>query len=115
VTFLVAPIMPFMQAIGFGMLMVTSVARSGDLWTQCLQWKPVAWLGTLSYSLYMWQQLFCTRAEVYGLDSVWWLRFPGWILPSLVVAVMSYYLIEMPALRLKKRSSPPPRIIEGIR
>ena len=29
-----------------------------------LEWRPVIWLGTLSYSLYLWQQPFLNRSSV---------------------------------------------------
>jgi peptidoglycan/LPS O-acetylase OafA/YrhL len=53
--------------------------------------KPVAWLGRISYSLYLWQQLF-----VFGHNKPWY----GAIY-AVGVASLSYYLIERPALRLR--------------
>ena len=47
---------------------------------------PLAWIGTVSYSLYIWQQLFMS------FQSPWAMCV---FLP--VVALLSYYLIERPA------------------
>jgi peptidoglycan/LPS O-acetylase OafA/YrhL len=62
-----------------------------------LNWAPVVWLGKVSYSLYLWQELFCSNAALhYGYVLV---------LPSLACAALSYYLIEQPMLRLRDRLS----------
>ena len=60
-------------------------------------------LGTISYSLYLWQQIF--------LSPTGWLA-TGRVLPAcgaaVAVACLSYWLIEKPALRLKNRRGAPP-------
>lgn len=67
---------------------------------RALGWAPLAWLGRLSYSLYLWQQMFVTphhlNATIFG-------RFPLTIVATVVVAVASYYLIEQPCLRLGRK------------
>src|SRR6266496_2822573 len=32
---------------------------------RALNWWPVAWLGRISYSLYLWQELFCSNAALH--------------------------------------------------
>jgi len=56
--------------------------------------KPVAWLGKISYSLYLWQQVF-----VYGERERPWYS----VLLALAMATASYYLVEQPMLRLRER------------
>lgn len=58
--------------------------------------KPVMWLGKISYSLYLWQQLF-----VYGEHSRPW--YFG--LFAVAAASASYYLVEQPMLRLRERKA----------
>ena len=67
-----------------------------------LNWTPVAWIGKISYSIYLWQELFCTNTS---------LRFGySLILPTLAAACLSYYLVEQPMLRLReKRARKQPR------
>lgn len=62
----------------------------------------VAWVGRLSYSLYIWQTFFLhhLNVEVFGHNG-WWNTFPTSWLCILAVAVLSYYCIEQPALRLR--------------
>jgi peptidoglycan/LPS O-acetylase OafA/YrhL len=61
-----------------------------------LNWQPVVWLGTLSYSLYLWQQPFLDR-----YSTNWICAFPQNIVAALVVAAVCHYLIEKPFLRLR--------------
>jgi peptidoglycan/LPS O-acetylase OafA/YrhL len=44
-----------------------------------LNWSPVAWLGRISYGLYLWQELFCSNAALHL----------GLVLPALVCACLS--------------------------
>jgi peptidoglycan/LPS O-acetylase OafA/YrhL len=62
----------------------------------------VAWIGRLSYSLYLWQTFFLHHdsVEVLGHDA-WWNTFPGAWLCILGAAMGSFYGIEQPALRVR--------------
>jgi peptidoglycan/LPS O-acetylase OafA/YrhL len=68
-----------------------------------LNCKWIRHLGELSYSINIWQQLFCADPALYGLGTVWWLSFPGWLVPVFVTAYTSYYLLERPLFRLRSR------------
>jgi peptidoglycan/LPS O-acetylase OafA/YrhL len=64
-------------------------------------WLSHPWLifiGKLSYSIYLWQQMF-----VFTKDPNWgWVRaFPMDLVFAIAAGVASYYLIERPFLRLK--------------
>lgn len=67
----------------------------------CLQVPGSLAIGKLSYSLYLWQQLFLGPREG-GLQAVRW--FPLNLVLTVVFASASYLLIERPALRLKARN-----------
>jgi peptidoglycan/LPS O-acetylase OafA/YrhL len=60
---------------------------------RALSWAPIAWLGRISYSLYMWQELFCSNAAYHLGYSL--------ILPAVACACLSYYAVEKPMLRLR--------------
>jgi peptidoglycan/LPS O-acetylase OafA/YrhL len=66
---------------------------------QALNWAPVAWLGRISYSLYLWQELFCSNAALHLGFSI--------VLPALACACLSYYLVEQPMLRLRDKVTRP--------
>jgi peptidoglycan/LPS O-acetylase OafA/YrhL len=55
---------------------------------------PIAWLGRISYSLYLWQQIF-----FYGGREVY-TQFPANLCLAFLCAVFSFYCIERPAIRL---------------
>jgi peptidoglycan/LPS O-acetylase OafA/YrhL len=54
---------------------------------------PVVWLGKISYSLYLWQQLF-----VFGTHSKPWY----YVFFAVGLASVSYYWVEQPMLRLRE-------------
>ena len=94
---------PTFQGFGFALLMLQSVMPANRKLFSPLNWTWVRHLGVLSYSIYIWQQLFCTRPETFGLGPVWWMTFPGWLLAALVAAHLSYYVLERPLFRLRSR------------
>jgi len=58
--------------------------------------RPVVWLGKISYSLYLWQQLF-----TYGSPHRRWY----FVLFAVGLASASCYLVEQPMLRLRERKA----------
>lgn len=56
--------------------------------------RPVVWLGQISYSLYLWQQLFA-----YGDRHRPWY----FVLFAVALASASYYWVEQPMLRLREK------------
>lgn len=62
-----------------------------------LSWRPVQAVGLASYSLYLWQQVFLARPDLYLKP------LPLWLLP--VAVVLSVVLVEKPFIRLGRRLS----------
>lgn len=60
-----------------------------------LDWAPLRYVGKISFSLYLWQQLF-TSSTTMGTFSALWL---------LPVAMFSYHCIEQPMVRLGRARS----------
>lgn len=86
------------------LLVITLVHRAEGL-ARLLSWKPLRAVGMLSYSLYIWQQLFLTPQDV-----GWWTRFPANLLLLVAAAAGSYHLIEKPAVALGARLTSSARI-----
>lgn len=59
---------------------------------------PVVGLGVISYSVYLWQAPFLFVGR-----SAWWQAPPTNIVLTMVAATGSYFLVERPCLRLRKR------------
>ena len=78
------------------------VCRPNWLVTKFLELSVMRWIGRISYSLYIWQQIFIVPDRY--LDHWTRLRqFPENILMSIGVAAASYYLLEKPLMTLGRR------------
>jgi peptidoglycan/LPS O-acetylase OafA/YrhL len=75
-----------------------SVYHADDAVGAFLNWKPLMFVGVLSYSLYLWQQLFANRTS-----SAWVNAFPQNLIFAVCAGVVSYYVIEKPLLGLRHR------------
>ena len=62
--------------------------------------RPLAFVGLLSYSLYLWQEPFLLPG---GQSRAWTSAFPLNIGCAVLAALASYYLVERPFLKLKNR------------
>jgi peptidoglycan/LPS O-acetylase OafA/YrhL len=60
--------------------------------------KSLSYIGTLSYSIYLWQQLFLNRESPLIINS-----FPLNIIMVALFALISYYLIEKPSLNFRQK------------
>jgi peptidoglycan/LPS O-acetylase OafA/YrhL len=72
-----------------------------------LEWAPIKYIGRISYSLYIWQELFFSGHSNIGfplgvLESSY-LRYAA----TLGIAIASYHLLERPLIRLGHRLAPP--------
>ena len=63
--------------------------------------RPVVFLGTISYSLYLWQGMFLIAAWEH--PTAWWRQWPANLLLSVAVAALSHYLVEKPLIRIGAR------------
>jgi peptidoglycan/LPS O-acetylase OafA/YrhL len=73
-----------------------------------LNWGPIVEIGVLSYSIYIWQTLFlhANNVQIFGTQPGvlhWISSFPGNWVSILVIAWLSYYLVEQPSLQLRSR------------
>ena len=65
----------------------------------------MAWIGQMSYSLYVWHKL-AVAAAAYFRDSAF--CFPVYVGIALLLAVASYYLIERPLISVGRRLAAKP-------
>lgn len=101
---LTVPLGNTLQALGFSLLVLLSIVS--PQYFKPLNWAPIRIIGILSYSVYIWQMLFCSRPEAYGLQHAWFLSFYGWYWAALLAAICSYYGLEKPLMSLRARFRP---------
>lgn len=85
-----------LDAVCCGILILN--ARQIGIWNRVLSWNPLCLLGTWSYSLYLWQQLFLTDYQKPWTGGPI-LAFSA----TFACALLSHYAVENPVLRLKNR------------
>jgi len=81
-------------------VLVISVASGEGLLARSLAWRPLVWLGLISYSLYLWQQP--VRHAIQGSQPL--VELPI----SLLLAFVSYRYVEKHFRRTAPRSTPAP-------
>jgi peptidoglycan/LPS O-acetylase OafA/YrhL len=88
------------QTILLPWLLLGTVLHADGWAGRALEWRPLAWLGRMSYSLYLWQQLFFIGPSPTGLAAMGPLQLWPWnVLGLLVCATASHYLLERPLTR----------------
>jgi peptidoglycan/LPS O-acetylase OafA/YrhL len=65
-----------------------------------LRWGWIQWIGTCSYSIYMWQQLFTGKPTCYNGWTI--AQSPFAIVAIVGCAALSYYLVELPSIRFSR-------------
>ena len=81
------------EALVLTVVVAWCVERPGTAIGRVLNAAPVRWLGIISYSVYLWQQLFFRPHAP-------WPRFAT-AAAALCAAILSFYLVERPSLRLR--------------
>jgi peptidoglycan/LPS O-acetylase OafA/YrhL len=79
-------------------LIEASTRHSSSFAGQFLNWKPVVFVGVLSYSLYLWQQPFLDRHSQAAFAA-----FPLNVVLAVGAALASYFLVERLFLGLRRR------------
>jgi peptidoglycan/LPS O-acetylase OafA/YrhL len=83
-------------------LIVQAVSLSSRSYFSWLEWPFMRFLGQISYSLYLWQQLILGSAQHLPAMPEF-VQFIVAVTITILAACFSYYVIERPFLRLKDK------------
>lgn len=95
---------PTLQSAAITCFIASAVLVREGLAYRLLNLGVMVWIGVLSYSIYIWQQVFLYPSSDPDGD-LWWRAFPQNIAIVFLVACASYYGFEKPFLRIKNRFS----------
>jgi peptidoglycan/LPS O-acetylase OafA/YrhL len=94
-------------AVAFGLLLPAVIGdQTRGLPRRVLSLRVLAWLGLISYGIYLWQTTVLAQLQRwnFGTNSlihpyVWWSA--GTLALTVAIAASSYYLLERPLLSLR--------------
>jgi peptidoglycan/LPS O-acetylase OafA/YrhL len=95
---------PTLSSISVAILVNCAIHKPRSPLGLILNCPPLAWLGRLSYSLYLWQQLFAPIEGATG--SPWFRTFPVNLVLACGTSIFSYYVVEQPLFSLRKHLRP---------
>jgi peptidoglycan/LPS O-acetylase OafA/YrhL len=84
-------------------LLLWTIENPSSRFSAILEQRHIVWVGRLSYSIYLWQQLFLTYVEASVPKLSWVQLFPVNLVLVLLVAWSSYNYIERPCILLGRR------------
>lgn len=96
-----------LAAFGYTLLLACLVlAPPSTLWRKLLTWRPLVWVGTISFSLYVWHEpllLFLDRQHLLSHDPA---AFPAVAVTLTLAAVplawLAYHALELPTRNLNR-------------
>ena len=74
--------------------------------------RVLRWVGRISYSLYLWQQLFIPPTP--AVNPPWFKTFPMNLSLVFGLAMLSYYVVERPFVGLRRRLEPATKSIPNV-
>jgi peptidoglycan/LPS O-acetylase OafA/YrhL len=109
---------PPAQSILIPLVLLGTVLRPSGWFAAILELSPIRWVGKISYSLYLWQNLFFDGHFLPWFKPLGFLQtFPMRWFALFACATTSYYLLERPMMKLGHRlasSSTPGETESGV-
>jgi peptidoglycan/LPS O-acetylase OafA/YrhL len=88
--------------LGMAVLLACTVLKPQGVAGQLLEWAPLRYVGRISYSLYLWQQLFLSWND----EKLPWQHLPVNLALAVACALVSYYVVERPLITTGRRFTP---------
>lgn len=90
------------------MMLLGSILNPSGIFAKLLEWRPIRYVGRISYSIYLWQELFFIGHFYTGSFPLGALeRAPLCYVAALAFAATSYHLVEQPLIKLGHKLAPP--------
>jgi len=99
------PVWSTINLPALAIMIAATVANPDWGFSRLLETKILRWVGSLSYSLYLWQQIFLNPTLVNHRYVI--LQTVARVAMAFICAYLSYRIIEKPAIRLGHRLAPP--------
>lgn len=107
-----------LEGVAISYLLLYFVTKPESIGGRFLNSRILVHVGVISYSLYLWQQLFLT--DLLGSSALG--KFPLNLIATFIAAELSWKLVEQPALKLRRRferlrvstSQPEPETITSL-
>lgn len=100
-----APVQPAIVALLTASIIRDQLDRNTSGLHRMLNSTWLCYLGRMSYSVYLWQQLFLCPAGAWAVSGAWFAAAPWNIVCSLTAGWLSWRLIEVPCASLRSRLS----------
>lgn len=89
-----------LQALGISFFLAWIFYNQQTTAVRFLEWQPIKFIGKISYGIYVYQGIFLGTGP--RGKHLWIQHFPQNIIFVILLAILSYYLVERPILKLKK-------------
>lgn len=94
------PLIRFFQSIGITGLLLWIYFNQHTVLVSILEWKPISFIGKISYGIYVYQGLFLRTGPG---GKLYIQQFPINIILTVIISILSYYLIEKNVIRYKSK------------
>jgi peptidoglycan/LPS O-acetylase OafA/YrhL len=101
------PVRITIVSLCFPFMVASTMIHPTSIACRILEWKPIRFVGRLSYGIYLWQQLFVLRPDSTAWPISLMQRFPWNYIGLMACALTSYYLLERPLIKVGHRLAPP--------
>jgi len=95
------PYINLFHGLGSAMLLLWITSNQNSIVITFLEWKPIKYIGVISYSVYIWQGFF-VRTGQDMLPKIWVHEAPQNVVFSFIMAIISFELLEKRFLKFKK-------------
>ncbi|MCV2883283.1 acyltransferase [Aestuariibacter sp. AA17] len=93
----------YIRGAGIAMLVGWIVLSQSSMLTRCLEFQPLAYIGKVSYGVYIYQGLLLSTTPERGEGQLWPPHPVVGILLLMVIVPLSYHFFEKPIMRWKKK------------